>query len=62
MGNRILKESICMSREIDALTDFQECLFCRIFFNACVFLDGSANQSTGHARICIPSSFSTERL
>lgn len=34
MSNRILKESICMSREIDALTDFQECLFYRLIVKA----------------------------
>ena len=30
MGNRILKESICMSAEIDALTWFEEVLFYRL--------------------------------
>jgi len=30
MGNRILKESICLDRKIDQLTDFQETLFYRL--------------------------------
>ena len=30
MPNRILKESICLNRKIDRLTDFQENLFYRL--------------------------------
>lgn len=33
MGNRILKESICKSREIDSLTPFQETVFYRLIVN-----------------------------
>ena len=34
MGNRILKESICTSNEIDALTWFEEVLFYRLIVSA----------------------------
>ena len=30
MGNRILKESICMNRKFDELNDFEETVFCRL--------------------------------
>lgn len=33
MGNRILKESICTSDEIDKLTPFEETFFCRLIVN-----------------------------
>ena len=33
MGNRILKETICLNRKIDRLTDFQENLFYRLIVN-----------------------------